>query len=160
MKRENIIEYFLLVTVIVSVIAVPIVIPIIDRYYQAHKFPKDAQVITLYGVAKGGIWTQERVTSFNYWWKKFKRAEEIPIRDNDTPVFFRVTSSDVLHSFAIPLYRIGPYDIKPGEFTDIELKTERDLRDTGFLCWQYCDKDHQHMKGRLVVLTEDEEKAL
>lgn len=156
MKKENIIEIFLLVVVIVSVIAVPVVITMIDKYYRVGKFPKDAQVITLYGIAKGGIWTQERVTSFNYWWKDFKHAEEIPVHDDGTPIIFRVTSSDVMHSFAIPLYRIGPYDINPGEFTEIGLKTDRELRDTGFLCWQYCDKDHGKMKGRLVVIGKEE----
>lgn len=154
MKKENIIEILLLVIVIASIIAVPLVITMIDKYYRVSKFPKNAQVITLYGIAKGGIWTEERVTSFNYWWKDFKQSEEIPLRDDGTPIIFRVTSSDVMHSFAIPLYRIGPYDIKPGEFTEIELKRDRELRDTGFLCWQYCDKDHGKMKGRIVVVRE------
>ena len=157
MKKENIIEIFLLVLVVASVILLPLVIIKIDKYYLARKFPKNAQVITLYGIAKGGTWTQEPVNSFNYWWKRFKRAEEIPIRDDGTPIFFRITSTDVVHSFAIPLYRIGPYDIKPGEFTEVELKTDKELVDTGFLCWQYCDKDHEHMKGRLVILPKNEE---
>ena len=156
MKKEETIEIFLLVLVAVSVISLPFAIAKIDKYYSSSKFPKHAQIITIYGIAKGGIWTRERVTSFNYWWKKFERAEEIPIRDDGTPIIFRVTSTDVMHSFAIPLYRIGPYDIKPGEFKEIELKTDKELVSTGFLCWQYCDKYHEHMKGRLVVLPKEE----
>lgn len=157
MKKENIIEALLLIVVLSSFILVPLAIWKINNYLIYTKYPKDSQIITLYGIAKGGIWTQEPVTAFNYWWKKFKRVEEIPIRDDGTPIIFRVTSTDVVHSFAIPLYRIGPYDIKPGEFKEIELKTDRRLRSTGFLCWQYCDKDHPDMKGRLNVLTSDEE---
>lgn len=157
MKKENIIEAILLIVVVISVILVPIAISLINKYYTVYKFPKGAQIITLSGIAKDGIWTQEPVNSFNYWWKKFERTEEIDIRDDGTPLFFRVTSSDVLHSFAIPLYRIGPYDIKPGEFEEVELKTDKPLQTTKFLCWQYCDKDHEKMKGNLVVLTEDEE---
>lgn len=151
MKREGLIEGVILVFVILSFVLVPYFILKIDRYYRDSRYPEGSQVINLYGIAKGGIWTQERVDSYNYWWKKFKRTSEIPIRDDGTPVIFRVTSSDVMHSFAIPLYRMGPYDIKPGEYTEVELKTEQRLRSTGFLCWQYCDKDHEDMKGRLIV---------
>ncbi len=154
MRRENIIEAFLLIIVVASVVLVPFVILKINEYYVSSKFPKDAQVITLYGIAKEGIWTEEPVTAFNHWWKKFKRAEEITVRDNGTPIIFRVTSTDVIHSFAIPLYRIGPYDVKPGEFKEIEFRPDRPLRDTTFLCWQYCDKDHGEMKGRLIVVEE------
>lgn len=157
MKKENIIEVVVLIVVLLSVVLTPYAILRINDYYVSSKFPKDAQVITLYGIAKGGIWTEEPVNAFNYWWKKFRRAEEIQIRDDGTPIFFRVTSTDVLHSFAIPLFRIGPYEIKPGEFKEIELKTESRLRSTRYLCYQYCDKDHEDMYGRLIVLTSDEE---
>lgn len=156
MKRENIIEVVLLIVTVGAFVMVPLAISRINKYYVSSRFAKDAQVITIYGIAKEGIWTREQVTSFNYWWKKFSRLKEIPIRDDGTPIIFRVTSSDVVHSFAIPLYKIGPYDIKPGEFKEIELKTDRELRDTGFLCWQYCDKNHEDMKGRLVVKAKDE----
>lgn len=157
MSKENIIEVFLLIVVVISIILLPFALSKINDYYLSLKFPKGAQVITLYGIAKEGIWTQEPVNSFNYWWKKFKRTEEIPIRDDGSPIFFRLTSSDVLHSFAIPLYRIGPYDVKPGEFKEIELKAEKELKSTRFLCYQYCDKDHEKMFGRIIVLPQDEE---
>lgn len=156
MKRENIIEILMLILVIGAIIVAPLTIYYINQYYRVYKFPKGAQVIDLYGIAKGGIWTQERVDSYNYWWKKFKRAEEIPIRGDGTPIFFRVTSSDVVHSFAVPLYRIGPFDVKPGEFAEVELKTEQPLRSTRYLCWQYCDKDHEDMQGRIVVISGEE----
>lgn len=151
MKRESVIEVLLLFVVVISVALVPYAIGKVDNYYSSSKFPEGAQVITLHGIAKGGIWTQEPVTAFNYWWKDFKRVEEIHVKDNDTPIIFRVTSTDVVHSFAVPLYRIGPYDIKPGEFSEVEFKTDRRLRSTTFICWQYCDLDHEKMKGRLVV---------
>lgn len=155
MKRENILEVSILIVVILSFIFVPYFIFKIDKYYVGSKYAKDTQVINLYAIAKGGIWTRERVDSYNYWWKKFERVSEIPIRDDGTPIIFRVTSSDVMHSFAIPLYRLGPYDIKPGEFTEVSLETEQRLRSTGFLCWQYCDKDHENMKGRIVISGEE-----
>lgn len=157
MKKDDIIEKFLLVIVIVSIVMVPFAIHQVDRFYRSSSFPEGSQIITLYGIAEGGVWTREPVNSFNYWWKKFKRVKEIPVNDDGTPIFFRATSSDVMHSFAIPLYRIGPYDVKPGEFVTVELKTERQLKSTRFLCYQYCDKDHKDMYGRLVVLPQDEE---
>lgn len=157
MNKEDILEFFLLVVVVGSVILIPFAIKAVDKYLIASQFPEDAQVITLYGIAKEGIWTREPVNSFNYWWKKFKRAEEISIRDDGTPIFFRVTSTDVMHSFAIPLYRIGPYDIEPGKWKTVELKTDKPLRSTRFMCYQYCDEDHENMKGQLVVVTRDEE---
>ena len=153
MNRKNIIESFLLVLVLVSIVAVPFFILKINNYYHSFKFSKGAQVITLYGIAKEGIWTEEPVTSFNYWWKKFKRAEEIPVRDDGTPIIFRVTSTDVLHSFAIPLLRVDPYEVKAGQFVEIELKTNGRLQSTEFFCYQYCGQNHYDMYGMLVVLS-------
>jgi len=151
-KGINVLEAFILIFVLVSVVVVPFAIFRIDEYIVSSKYPENAQIITLYGISKGGIWTTERVTVFNYWWKKFKHAEEIPIYDDGTPIIFRVTSTDVIHSFSIPLFRVGPYEIKPGQFTVIEVKTERRMRSTKYLCYQYCDEDHEKMQGRLVVM--------
>lgn len=154
MKRNKILESVILLVVVASLVAIPFGISEIDKYYTSGKFPKDAQIITLTGRGKEGTWTKDRITAFNYWWKEFERAEEITIRDDGTPIIFRVTSSDVLHSFALPLYRIN-YELKPGEFTAIEFETERRLRSTSFLCYVYCDEDHDKMEGRLIVLQED-----
>lgn len=154
MTKKNILEFALLVIVILSFIAVPFSVYKINEYFVKYKYPRDAQIIELTGIAEGGIWTREHVNSFNYWWKDFKKAEEIDILDNGSPIYFRVTSSDVMHSFAIPLYRIGPYDIEPGKVKEVELKTDN-LRTTRYMCWQYCDEDHELMKGKIVVVDSD-----
>lgn len=155
MNREDLIEIAAIILVVVTIIALPFAVVLYDRFYVSSRFPKDAQIINLTASAKPCVWTRENIWGYNYWWKKFKRADEIPIYEG-SPIIFRVRSSDLLHSFAIPLYRVGPYDVEAGKVKEIELKTNR-LRSTKYLCWQYCSECHPDLQGRLVVMPRKEE---
>ena len=158
MSKENLVEIAAIILVIGTIACVPLGIILYDKYHLATHFPKDSQIINLTASATSCVWTRENIVGYNYWWKKFKPAKEIPIHDDGRPIFFRVKSADVLHSFAIPLYRIGPFDIKGGEVKAIELKTNKALRSTKYLCWQYCSECHPDLKGRLVVIPKEEDE--
>ena len=111
----------------------------------------NAQVITLTGRALEGAWTVEPVSGYNYFWKKFQPVDEIVVQKG-RPVVLRVTSSDVVHSFAIPslpAFR-RPADIKPGEYHEFRFTPEEE-DELVFLCWQVCSPQHGKMKGRIVV---------
>ncbi|MCQ9206893.1 MAG: hypothetical protein NG740_03315 [Omnitrophica bacterium] len=151
MLKKDIVEILALGLVVITIVGLPFAIILYDRYHVATHFPKNSQIINLTASAEPCVWTRDKIVGFNYWWKKFQFAKEIPIYDDGRPIFFRVKSADVLHSFAIPLYRIGPFDIKAGEVQAIELKTNKALRSTKYLCWQYCSECHPDLNGRLVV---------
>lgn len=156
MLKENITEILALGMIIITIVGLPFALMSYHDYYINSHFPENAQVIDLTASAKQCVWTREPIVGYNYWWKKFKGAKEIPIYDDGSPIFFRVKSADVLHSFAIPFYRIGPYDIKGGEVVAVELKTNRRLKSTKYLCWQYCSVCHPYLNGRLIVQTPEE----
>ena len=70
----------------------------------------------------------------------------------------RLRSVDVLHSFGIPLLRLGPVDVPAGHTVEMKFNVER----TGvltFLCWQVCSPDHPNLRGRFVVQRGKAEEA-
>lgn len=121
-------------------------------YNKTHNHSPDAQIIEIRASAKEGEWITEIVAGWNYWWKDFKNAEYIHVQKG-RPVVLRVTSTDVLHSFAIPSipeFR-KPVDIKPGMWRTFEFVPEE--ADTlTYLCWQYCSDNHEDMHGNIVVV--------
>ncbi len=115
----------------------------------AHRYPAGTKLITLTAVADGGIWTQEEIIGLNYWRRKPVRADEIPLEQGDH-VVLGLRSADVLHSFAIPILRLGPVDVPAGHTVEVEFNAEP----TGvltFLCWQVCSPEHANLRGRFVV---------
>ena len=62
----------------------------------------------------------------------------------DTPVVFVLTSTDVLHGFYMPVFRIKK-DVVPGRYNKIWVQATR----TGtfdIFCTQYCGQDHSSMR--------------
>jgi heme/copper-type cytochrome/quinol oxidase subunit 2 len=114
-----------------------------------HSYPPGTKVITLTATANGGIWTQENLVGYNYWWHKPARTGEIPLNQGDH-VVVRVRSSDLLHSFAIPLLHIGPVDVPAGHTVEVPFEATRPGVLT-FLCWQVCSMQHDKLRGRFVV---------
>ena len=115
----------------------------------AHRYPPETKVITLTAIANGGIWTQEEIVGLNYWRGKPARAEDIPLNQGDH-VVLRLRSVDVLHSFAIPLLRLGPVDVPAGHTVELEFDAKRPGVLT-FLCWQVCSPEHASLRGRFLV---------
>ncbi|AJE04388.1 cytochrome c oxidase subunit II [Geobacter pickeringii] len=70
------------------------------------------------------------------------------------PVKLTMTSTDVLHGFFIPDYRLKQ-DILPGRYTHLWLQPEK----TGtfvIFCSQYCGTGHSAMMANLVVVPPDD----
>ncbi len=146
---------------VLAVLAILLGLPFLLEYWRAvllvRHYPPKTKLITLTAVAKGGIWTQEQVVGFNYWWKKPTPAREISLDEGDH-VVVRLRSVDVLHSFAIPLLRIGPVEVPAGHTMEISFDADRPGVLT-FLCWQVCSPDHQNLRGRFIVKSNGKEEA-
>ena len=131
-------------------------LPLLLWYWQAvislRNYPLGTKVINLTAIAKDGIWTQDEVVGWNYWWRTPKRTEDIPLQLGDN-VLLRLRSVDVLHSFAIPLLHVGPVEVPSGHTVELQFRADRPGNLT-FLCWQVCSPEHQNLRGRFMVTGE------
>jgi heme/copper-type cytochrome/quinol oxidase subunit 2 len=138
---------------VASIIIVIVGLPLLLWYWQAvfslRKYPAGSKVIDLTAVAQGGIWTQDRVAGYNYWWKTPARTPDIQLNQGEH-VVVRLHSPDVLHSFSIPLMHIQPVDMPAGHTEDVEFDATRPGELT-FLCYQVCGPDHHSLLGRFQV---------
>ena len=66
------------------------------------------------------------------------------------PVHLRMTSDDVLHSFAIGQSEAAPIDLHPGEWEETTLVFDRPGRYT-FYCTRWCGRNHWRMRGTIIV---------
>ena len=138
---------------VLAVVLVLAGLPLLVWYWKAvilaHRYPPGTKVIALTAIANGGLWTQEEIVGHNYWRRKPARTDEITLNQGDH-VVLRLRSVDVLHSFGIPLLRLGPVDVPAGHTVEVEFNAERAGVLT-FLCWQVCSPDHPNLRGRFVV---------
>jgi mono/diheme cytochrome c family protein/plastocyanin len=66
-------------------------------------------------------------------------------------VQLRLTSDDVMHSFAIGRMELSPVDVKPGEVTELTLS----FTDPGkyvYYCTRWCGVEHWRMRGTIDVI--------
>lgn len=70
------------------------------------------------------------------------------------PVLLRLSSEDVIHSFAVPAFRLKQ-DVVPGKTTTAWFEATRPGR-YPIYCDQYCGSAHSEMNGEIVVETADE----
>src|SRR5712692_934543 len=138
---------------VLVVLAVLLGLPLVLGYWRtvglAHRYPPNTKVITLTAVASGGIWTQEEVVGYNYWWRKPSRAEKILLNQGDHVVLL-LHSVDVLHSFAIPVLHVGPVEIQAGHTVEVAFDANRP-GELLFLCWQVCSPEHSKLQGNFLV---------
>jgi mono/diheme cytochrome c family protein len=66
------------------------------------------------------------------------------------PLRLRLTSGDVLHSFAIGQSDRAPVDLIPGQWVETELIFDRPGRYT-FYCTRWCGRSHWRMRGVIDV---------
>lgn len=151
--KENLKEAIALLTILAILIGLPIWLNWYEKHRLEKKYP-EARIISLTAKVNKDecIWTEESVTAFNYWWKKFKFADLIKLKQGET-VVFRVKSADLLHSFAIPRFRFGPYEIEAGKVKELIFKPERTGR-FRYLCWLWCSECHPDLKGKIQVTSE------
>lgn len=137
---------------VVAVIAILVGTPLVLWEWHEHarqSHTPGTKVITLTAVATPGIWTQEEVVGWNYWWKTPQPSPDITVQQGDR-VVVRLRSVDVLHSFAIPLLHLGPVDVPSGHTVQAEFRADLPGALT-FLCWQVCSPEHNKLRGRFVV---------
>ena len=144
---------------VLAVVAVLIGVPLLLWHWRAvtlpHHYPPNSRIITLTAVANGGIWTQEEVIGANYWRRTPFRVEEIPLNQGDHMVL-RLHSADVLHSFAVPVLKLGPVDVPAGHTVELEFDAQRS-GSLLFLCWQVCSRDHAKLQGHFIVKASGED---
>jgi len=70
------------------------------------------------------------------------------------PIHLRMTSEDVLHSFAIGQSDAAPIDLQPGKWRETTLLFDRPGRYT-FYCTRWCGRNHWRMRGTILVTGEE-----
>ena len=73
------------------------------------------------------------------------------------PVKLKMSSSDVLHSFFVPAFRVKQ-DVVPNRYTQVWFEATR--QDTfQVLCTEYCGQQHSTMLAQVVVQSQDDFNA-
>lgn len=150
-------ELVAVILVVLVLVGLPTVLWYWRNLAEAEHYGGNTKVITLTAVADGGIWTQDDVVGYNYWLRKPNRVQEILVNQGDH-VVLHLHSVDVLHSFAIPILRLGPVDVPAGHTVELEFDADRAGVLT-FLCWQVCSPEHPNLRGRFLVKAGDAEEG-
>lgn len=146
---------------VLVVLVVFLGLPLLLGYWRtvglARRYPPNTKVIKLTAVASDGIWTQEEIVGYNYWWRKPSRTEKILLNQGDHVVVL-LHSVDVLHSFAIPLLHVGPVEVPAGHTVELAFDANRP-GELLFLCWQVCSPEHSKLQGDFVVKSSGKEDS-
>ena len=147
---------------VMAVILILLGLPLLLWYWRhdalVHRYPPGTKIINLTAIANGGIWTQQEIAGWNYWWREPAQTGDIPLNQGDR-VVVRLHSVDVLHSFAIPLLHLGPVDVPAGHTVEVKFDAEMEKTEAVeptsdvlmFLCWQWCSPHHPKLRGQFVV---------
>ena len=72
----------------------------------------------------------------------------------DTPIRMRLSSTDVIHSFGIPNFRVKR-DILPERYTVVWFEAT-EIGEYDLMCTEYCGTRHSTMQSRVRVVSEEE----
>jgi cytochrome c oxidase subunit 2 len=103
-----------------------------------------------------------QVVAHQFWWEVRYPSEQV-VTANEVhipvgrPVFVRLTSVDVIHSFWIPRLA-GKRDVRPGATTHLVLEAERPGVYLG-QCAEYCGLSHANMRLRVVAQPPEQFRA-
>lgn len=146
-------DTLLLFLLVVIAFGVPLAIGVYDQHVWNKNIPAEARKFTLTGHMEKG-WIVGTVKAYDV--LSFKSNDInfqqpiIRVRKGDL-VVLKLTSSDVVHGFSLKDFGIFiKKGISPGKVTIISFTADK----TGtfvFSCNAICGKNHQNMKGRLVV---------
>ena len=129
--------------------AIPTVLVLSMFYYGYEGFklmrtvPKDAMTIKV----TGRMWNW----AFDYPNGKHTDNLYVPI---DTPIKLELKSTDVLHSFHMPAFRIKE-DVVPGKDNYLWFKPNS-LGSADIFCAEFCGQRHAYMLSKVIVLKKDE----
>lgn len=112
-------------------------------YDQMRHPPKDA--FEVHVIAKQWSW------EFKY--KSGKSSSELVVPAN-RPIKLIMTSTDVLHSFYVPAFRIKQ-DVVPGMYTMVWFNAETE-GEYQIFCTEYCGTKHSEMLSKVQVKSEEE----
>ena len=113
-------------------------------YHDMRSMPKNALEIHVRG--KQWAWEAEYKSGV-----KTANLIKVPINKD---VKLIMTSTDVLHSFYVPSFRIKQ-DVVPGRYTSLWFNANK-FGEYHIFCTEYCGTQHSNMLGKLHVVTQDE----
>lgn len=113
-------------------------------FSQMRTFPENALEVSVHG--------QKWAWSFTY--KNGRKSGGELIVPVNTPIKLVMTSTDVLHSFFVPAFRVKQ-DVVPGRYTALwfEPKYEGEYQ---VFCTEYCGEQHSGMLAKLKVVPREE----
>jgi len=149
-ERLDLLLLFLLLAVLLGL---PMGIAAYDHHLWQEKIPAGARVFTLTGDAERG-WLEGDVHAFEvkpFWRKKQPRAMPVIEVSKGDLVVFKLKSRDVVHGFSLKDFGVFLTDgIQPGRVTLVSFKADK-VGEFLFSCNAICGKEHEKMKGKLVV---------
>lgn len=116
-------------------------------YHEMRKMPENA--LEIHVVGKQWAWESQ--------YKSGVKASNLVVAPIDTDVKLIMTSTDVLHSFFVPSFRIKQ-DVIPGRYTTLWFRANK-LGEFHIFCTEYCGTQHSGMIGTLKVVTQSEYEA-
>lgn len=116
-------------------------------YHDMRKMPQDALEVHIRG--KQWAWEAE--------YKSGIKTSNLVVAPINKDVKLIMTSTDVLHSFFVPSFRIKQ-DVVPGRYTTLWFNANK-LGDFHIFCTEYCGTQHSGMLGTLKVVTQQEYDA-
>lgn len=127
MKRSELLSRILIISGILLVLAAPF----------AARAIRAQGVIEIHGrMAESGGWTPGTIQA-----------------KVGVPIHLRLTSDDVMHSFAIGQSDTPAVDVLPGQMTDLTLTFETPGTYT-YYCTRWCGPNHWRMRGKIEVTGE------
>jgi heme/copper-type cytochrome/quinol oxidase subunit 2 len=139
-----------------AVLAVSVVLvglPLLLWYWRAvvvpGRYAPATKIFHLTAIADTGIWTEQQVWGYDYWWRNPARVGALRVNQGDHVVLL-LHSPDVQHSFVMRDLHIGPVAVSAGHTVEVKFDVNA-ARELEFLCMQVCGRDHSHMKGSFLV---------
>jgi cytochrome c oxidase subunit 2 len=116
-------------------------------YSDMQRAPKDA--MTVYVTGRQWQWTYQYQNGVEI-------ADDLVVPVN-TPISLDMTSTDVLHSFYVPSFRVKK-DVVPGMRTTLWFSATK-VGDFRIFCAEYCGTAHSRMYGYVKVLSQADYKT-
>lgn len=113
-------------------------------YFDMHVPPEDAREV--YVVGKQWMWKIQHPQG-----NREINELHVPV---GVPIKLVMTSQDVIHSFFIPAFRIKQ-DVLPGRYTTAWFEATKP-GEYHLFCAEYCGTSHASMKGRVVVMKQED----